>query len=330
VTIQETKDLTMSFALINFINAILQGRFTGLNVLAQFGQASQGELEKVTKQLDQVLNWRERVLNGESLLRAEWTKPETEEARLAFAMIEELKLNLEETAKDVTTSLALPDLQTARNALVILIAAFARYTYSMDNHIRGQLDFALKCEKNDLAHSIKQQLEKAEEDVQLANNLVQEFIQGKDGKEISLALVERLRMECRFADGVFRAQAIDATSIIYSYTKDVSFADFGFMQLEEQVWQNAHLTPLQAAYWNAYAVPASEVLSWIRSGVVEPLVAAKWRTLGMGPSMAPQWMGIAFPPLLALVWAKAGYTPQQAALYVDQGVLTPDQVGQGK
>lgn len=320
------RDLIASHSLLNFLSAILQGRYVALNIVNML-QPSPATVELIahsSQNLDQITKWRDELWQGKYILSADTAAPKSDEATKALGILDDLRTELLRDADRLIEAYSDKELAQNEEHLVVLISQFARYAYSMDNHVRGQIDFWLKNKQENEAAKLAYPLDRAEEDVRVANAMVEEY-RGNPA-EVAPAFVDKLRMENRFVAGVLRAQSVDIQSILFAGRTDVSFTDFGFMQLDQPGWESAGFSPLASAYWAAYDIAASEASAWKNSGVVEPLVAAKWRTFGFGPDHGPAWIAVSFPPLLAFAWAQAGFDPQTAAKYVDQGVLTPEQI----
>lgn len=98
-------------------------------------------------------------------------------------------------------------------------------------------------------------------------------------------------------------------------------------------WQRLGVYPHQVPALRDAGVDPSERRAWLRIGIREPAVIARWTAAGFDPALAAPWSAAAVAPEIAAVWVaagfderssrgwrKTGWEPEPAAAWKRQGV----------
>ena len=318
-----SQDRALSHAIINYVNAGYQGRFTFFNVLSRLNNPyfDSAKLEKTREVLLLSSGWMNEIWNNIFIFATSWKKPETFEAQKALTCLEELKADLRSLVQEMVKILLTRPFPAQPSHPGFLAAALARYAYARENYVRGFQEYGRHFNLPDQEKAYGEYLKGCGEDIKLAHEFMS-ILQKGETEKVS-EFYPRLMYHCMRLPGVFREQIHDINQLMVPYKGGMSFAALEIPDDRAKAWQEMQVHPVIAGYWEAYGIGPVEADAWVQVGVSEYGFAATWKMHGFNPASAAPWAAEGFPVAVAFNWNSAGFKPDEALEKLQAGVFNP-------
>lgn len=319
---QKLRSQIVSHRVLNYLNAAYQGRFAYLNVLSQLEHPlfNLEEVESTKQSLKTINDWLDELWGGEILFDESRAEHQSKEAAGSLDLLRSIKKELLELASELKLIIGQHEYFSDRNNVSLLVAAYGRKAYATDNYVRGFIEFGKVFRDSELVDIWEPQLQVVSDDIRNANELL---LAVKSNQELEDQYYEHIKFVCRTLPGIFRANSHDISQLLITYHGDFTYDKAGFTKPEANVWEKHEIEPIEAGYWQAHDFGVTEALEWKEQEILDPLVAAEWKTAGVPAVHAAAWLAMAFSPLMAIQWNHAGYRPDQAAVLVGKGFASP-------
>lgn len=315
-------DLELSHSLINYLFAAFCGKFSWCQVLSKLQSSyfTSGDLVLTKEHLRSIEQWIADLFDGKPLIKKEWSSPETVDARSAFTLLDKLKYEFIDLAEKLDTVISAGDYSSSKDRVALLTAGFARFAYSRHAYISGFIRFAKDFKKATLEEQYNQLLPQANYDLQLSDMFVSVV---SDSSKAPIRFFQDMRDEAILLPGVFRSNVHDINQLQHLFNRPFSYSHAEITNTEAKHWQELEITALAAGYWKAYGFPPTQVSAWRQVGIVDPSLAAAFKSFEFIPQEAAMWFQAGIPPCTAKRWRTAGYDLQSALEMLNQGVLEP-------
>ncbi len=319
---QKLRSQRVSHRVINYLNALLQGKFAFQNILSQLNSAhfSLEAVKQAKAALARVSAWSDKLWDGDVLLDEARLERQSEEAQEAFDLLNALLPELSQLATQIKSILMTEGFENDKDSVALLIAAFALNAYARDNYVRGFLEFGRIFNDPDLAAHWKRHLPEVEVNIKQANELLLSL---KENKNNEPNLYKHLAFICRTLPGRFRANMHDIRQLLTAYRGEFTYERAGMEKHEARLWERHEIPPVEAGYWRAHGFSPEEALEWKRAKFIDPAIAAEWNTIGFEPAYAAKWQRGRMLPLVAYQWHMEEFSPEEAIFLSQKGFFTP-------
>jgi len=319
------KELSPTFAILNYLAAALQGRFAGLNILGQLNSplADAAVVTEVRDALTQTSAWSRAMWNGD-LLFSENAEPSFE-AQRALDLLRAQKPDLIQLIKQLRATLGTPlvDNPDAPIALQLLVASLGRAAYARENYIRGFLEFGKVTERADIVENYTQLLTTATSDIKFAHQMLETL---REAESLDRGFLDQLFFRSRDLPFTFGSHFHDINQLLASTSGGLNFENADFGPEEITAWTMSGLSPFFAGYWRAYGFSAEQAQPWYAANITDAAFASEWRWYGFDFAHAAPWITIGLLPQQSWRWAQAGFSAEEAAEYIRDGATDPGQV----
>lgn len=326
------RTLGYNHAVLNYLNAVYQGRYAHFNVLLQIlnQPALQNPISETEGVLEKIDHWFSRLWQGEYLFSLRSPEITQEEPKYAFALLLGGRQELFQLGCEIELMLRKQDFHNhTHENFSVLIAAFARYAYARDNYSQGFIELA-KYTENKAQEQFYQNLIKAgESDIEISARMLEGF-QKIESLPPPLPFCKALFAECAPLHGYFRSYAHDIVQLCSLFLGEFDYQMAGIPEDQWSTWKDIGIAPIEAGYWYAHAINADEALLWTQKGIVNYRVAGEWRSWLFPAEEASKWLKAGFTPRDASDWANAQLTPEEAKSFQLKGYQTPYDVPREK
>ena len=311
---QTFQNLVTSHSVVNTLYSSFQGRYAWQKVLSEnkSSHASEEKLAQSKEILKQVTGWGTQVLEERPLVAepgVEFPERETidQYVELLRQEIDELSGLLERK------ELGIPE----------QVAAVARYGYGREQYIRGLLYWGQKYEDTELINRCESELQQGAEELGIINAMIGEL---EKNAELSDNLSLSLESSIIRLPAIFRMQVHDIRILLANvYFGRPSYKNLG-IPLEDGIeWSKLDIDPVQAGYWIAQGVSASEAEEWRDSGFTNPAEVGPWKYFDFDHKNAGWWAAEGIHPEAANRWNEAGFHPQDARKWIEENVIDPEE-----
>lgn len=316
-------DLDMSLELLLCLTAGYQGSYVAQEILLTISHpANPIETLKFNKKmLDTIYNWNDQLLeNAIPILRAEWTAPETEDARLSMKMLENLKLEHKEVYELASVVLKSPVHEISLAELGWCVAQFGRYTYCTEHYFRLLQRYAEKADDGNLKNLCDSTLAEKRAALVGLNELVNSIQNGYVPPNLAESILAQAKRIPRNA----KATIHDIILCYNRLKRDYTFEMFDISPDEGERWAGVGFGPVESDLWllNGITTPV-EALDWMRQGFMDAPLAGSWNDVRISPTEAQEWIALGITPDGAKEWRKAGFSSVKAKVYTEKGMKRP-------
>ena len=319
------KDREATYAILNYLRAGYQGKFTFCTLLSQLqheGFKSE-ELTLVQQAQNKISGWIAQLFAGECLLSAAWKEAQTFEAQDALKLLENLKPDLRMLASETDRILALPE-RPLDSDVKLLLAALVRMNYSRDSYLRGFVEYEGKFGTPQTQQQYDSLLSQSSDFISTAQELGRTYREsGFQVANLPPEYLATLFGLCNTMPVIFRTQLHDVNQLLAPFKGGLSFSAAEFGKEEADAWSVAGFSPTHAGYWRAYKIPPADAKTWLLFKFNDPALVVLWNNTGFTPEQASLWFRAGFPPDYAMRWHLAGYTPEQAKQSIEGGIPEP-------
>jgi hypothetical protein len=316
-------DLEMSLELLLCLTAGYQGSYVAQEILLTISHpANPIETLKFNKKmLDSIYNWNDQLLEkAVPILRADWSTPESEDARLAMKMLENLKLEHKEVYELASVVLNSPIDEISIAELGWCVAQFGRYTYCTEHYFRLLQRYAEKAEDANL----KALCDTTLADKQAAMIGLNELVSAIQNGYVPPKLAESIMIQAR---RIPRNAKTTIHDIIVCYNRlkgNITFDMFDISPEQGAIWAAVGFGPVESSLWmlNEFLAP-EEALEWMKQGFMDPPIAGSWNNVRILPAEAQEWISMNITPDGAKEWRKAGFSSAKAKVYIEKGMKRP-------
>ena len=321
------QDRLVSHSIINYLLAGYQCRFTFLNMLSQLGYPNLKEdfLTKTRQAIDKVTTWTEDLWEDKPLFLASWTTPETDDAKMALALLGDLKPELISISQELARILMLPNPGEKKQDISFLVSAFGRYSYTRENYIRGFLEFGqnFKLEKD--TQSYGPLLPPAQEDLRTTHAMLA-AVKDSFKEGVKSPFVKSIIERSYPLIPAFRTHIHDINQLLARYMGGLTYERADFNATDASKWRAIEVGPEVAGYWRANGFKPEDAEAWIKGNIANPPTAAAWRMFGFDAESAAPWIRHNFPPAFSRMWNQSGFSAAQAKELIERGVTDPSKV----
>jgi hypothetical protein len=316
-------DLEMSLELLLCLTAGYQGSYVAQEILLTISHpANPIETLKFSKKmLDSIYNWNDQLLeNAVPILRAHWSAPESDDARLAMKMLENLKLEHKEVYELASVVLESPVDEVSLAELGWCVAQFGRYTYCTEHYFRLLQRYADKAEDSNLKALCDSTLAEKESALIGLNELVTAIQNGYVPPKLAESIIAQARRIPRNAKATIHDIIVCFNRLRGGFTFDM----FDIPPLQGEVWATVGFGPVESDLWivNGITTPV-EALDWMRHGFMDAPIAGSWNDVRIAPIEAQEWITLDITPDGAKEWRKAGFSSAKAKVYTEKGMKRP-------
>jgi hypothetical protein len=321
------KDIDLSHAIINFINACYRGRVAFLNSLQllNYTTLNNEELPRTEKIIETTNRWIKNLWNGLTLFSTSWKSAETFEAQQALDLLKESKEELTYLWQNIIGIFNSTNDTIDIEKLKMLLACIIRSAYQRENQAKGFLEYGNAFSREDIIELYTPIQRQAAEEVQKANSLLQEFQKGNflNSASLTTEILDKLKEHSLFVPYFFRVYINDINYQLAIFSPSFTFRSAEIPEQHISDWNKLQTTPYVAGYWSAFFIDPAESVLWTRAELGDPNQAGMWKHAGFSPEEAQEWIKIGFAPLKARLWKLAGYTTDKATPLIAQGKEVP-------
>lgn len=317
------EDLQLSYRLIVVLSSGYQGSHVASEILISLEHPSQPQrvLDFATKMIAKITSWVDALLQrGEPVLRAEWTSPKSEDARLAWQMIDSLKLELNEVRELSQMILTVGPEELSEAELGWCIAQFGRHLYANRDQLLFNMTYGQLLGDQGLVAGAQQALDALAPQFNELDSFVDTILQGGDTLQLRMRIVDKLRSSHRLTC----LQLHDLNALYHCFQPELTYSMFGFSETEAAAWRDGGFYPEVASLWRASGHNnAAEAVEWVRAGWNHPSLCSNWVDLRFTPAEALEWKELGIEPEMAREWRRAGFGADKARVYIEKGMRRP-------
>lgn len=315
-------DIEITHSLVNYLYAAFCGKFSWCQVLSklQSSHFTSGDLVLTKEHLRTIEKWIADLYNDQPILKADWSYPETQQARTAFGLLDKLKYEFIDLAEKLDTVISAGDYSSSKDRVALLTASFARYSYSKQAYCNGFLRYAKHFQKTRLEEQYTALLPQTDYDIRLADLFV--GVVQNSAKAPAQFFID-MRDEAILLPGVFKSNVHDINQLQNMFDKPFTFTMAEISEYEAKNWTELEIAPITAGYWKAYGFLPKAAATWRQVGIEDPSLAAAFRDFQFIPQEASNWIQAGIPPCTAKRWRAAGHDLQSALTMINQGILEP-------
>lgn len=317
-------DGNLTHAVINHLNALYRGKLAFLNALMhlKYRAFQQSELTDTKKAIEAIQRWFKELWQGMPLLSVSWKDAETFDAKRSFDLLNEIKLELTAVLEEISKIIKSPERFSDEEHIKFQIAAHIRSSYSRENFLKGLVEYGTQLQRDDIAKSYQPQADLAAQEVAAANNILKEYI---SGKELSNNFFEGLSFATNLLPNHFRMSLHDINHLLSVFDPEFTFEMAGIHESNAALWREMKLNAHQAGYWHAFDIQPDEARQWIELSVTDPLTAGSFKHYGFSQEEAVAWLELGLEAEVAFIWQRSGFQPKQTIPFIQKGIYLPIQ-----
>jgi hypothetical protein len=309
--------------LVLVLAAGYQGSHVASEILLKLKHPSnaQSVLEFAVRMLDKIAFWTNRLISArETVVRKEWSEPSTEESRLAWRMIDSLKLELGETRQLSSMIMSVGPDELSEAELSWCVAQYGRQLFAVKEY------WALRRAYGELSNNVA--------DIEMSNavaqdlfpefgeldKLVDAILLGDESLGLRMRVLEKVKSVWRYANlALYELNIIDAC-----FAEEITYTMLDFSDEEGREWAFYSFEPLIAGLWRSYGYSTgAEATSWVRQGWNRPEECLEWFDKRFDPLEAKEWLDLGIDSENARQWRRAGFTASKARPYIEKGMRVP-------
>lgn len=316
-------DIQLSYRLIVVLSSGYQGSHVASEILVSLNHPSKPQrvLDFATKMIAKITTWVDALLQrGEPVLRAEWTSPKSEDARLAWQMIDSLKLELNEVKELSQMILTVGPEELSEAELGWCVAQYGRHLYANRDQLLLNMAYGQLSDDRVLVAGAQAALETLAPQFNELDSFVDMILQGGETLQLRMRIIEKLRNSLRLTC----LQLHDLNTLYHCFQSELTYSMFGFSEAEAAAWKDVGFYPEAASLWRAsgHSSPL-EAVEWVRGGWNHPASCSHWVDLRFAPAEALEWKGLGIEPEMAREWRRAGFGADKARVYIEKGMRRP-------
>jgi hypothetical protein len=316
-------DLEMSLEVLLCLTSGYQGSFVAQEILLDLNHPSKPEatLQFADKMLSSIVSWNKALIQEERpLIISSWEKPESENARLAMKMLDNLRLEHREINEIATMIVSAPQEELSESEMGWCVAQFGRYTYAAREYFRLLYSYAEASGDEQLKDFALRAFDEKENASITLNNLAAAVKSGEIDTAVRSSIMAHANRLPRNAKATVHEILLSYYCLKPYYTYDM----FGIEAEEGQEWEYAGFDPIVADTWLLNGIEsAAEALEWINNEFTTPLASAYWKDARFSANEAASWFKQGLTPDEAREWKRAGFAPEKAQTYIEKGMKKP-------
>jgi hypothetical protein len=318
--------LNDSFAILNHLHGGYNGAFAFYSFLRAFQHRSalEDDITHTDRVLKKLSRWAGELMAGEVLVSRSWKEPESFEAQEAFTCLEWLHKDLRDVAKNIESIMRMKTQLSVIEDTIYIAAGVARVAQGRLAFVKNLLEFGQYFNHKESEEKALSMLDGAQHDMKVCQNLFDMLASTElPGMGFALELSE-------YASDlavVLKTQAYETfIHRCYFDPSQITYGTIGGDKSEIVRWMSSGIQPKDAGYWRAYNIGPEEAVAWGLSGINSPSIAYIWQNEGFSAVTATPWIEAEFPPALASEWAEEGFTPDAAMNYIQENIVSPQQI----